>query len=67
MDTGDRFENESAAREARDSVVNRPAGSRRSATAEALKRYLGAQIYRDRDPARERNIADKKDDQPREG
>jgi hypothetical protein len=50
METGDSFENARTEREARDAVAGRAPGSRTSAIQGALKRYLAARIYRDRDP-----------------
>jgi hypothetical protein len=49
METGDSFENARAEREARDAVPGRAPGSRTSAIQDALRRYLAARTYRDRD------------------
>lgn len=54
METGDKFEDARAGREARDRDVSQPAGSRRSAIADGLKRYLSAQTYREGNPAKTR-------------
>lgn len=49
MNTGEGFEDARTSREARDAVAGRPPGSRSAAIQDALRRYLAARTYRDRD------------------
>jgi len=50
METGDNFDNARAEREARDAVPGRAPGSRTSTIQDAMRRYLAARTYRERDP-----------------